>query len=200
MTHNHLSLVQAQVGPLTFITMNIEKLEQLPKRENRMAYLERITGGMWNSKLDRRHTDNEFYVLAERILEHNVGKSFNKAFSYFLSLTGNKHHEIILRKVRVARRWYYGSTYYIDDKYIIRKYERKKHKSKLRITDVDTGIVYEYHCKNHIYHRDKAISDSKTRKLEREANKRKKEREYCFFTEKELWNKMHTNNNNNGKQ
>lgn len=166
--------------------VDIEKLEELPKRENRAAYLERKNGGMWNSRLAYRRHKNDFYILAKRILEHNVNKSFNSSFTYFLNITGNKHHGFFLDEIRKKHYWRYGNDYYIDENYIIHKTIKKKYKPKLRITDLDTGIVYEYTCKDYVYYRDKAINESKTKKLQREAKKIKQEKVYNFVSDKEI--------------
>lgn len=166
--------------------VDIEKLENLPKRENRAVYLKRITGGMWNSKLDYRRTKPEFYILARRILEHYVGESFNEAFTYFLSLTKNKHHNIFLEKVNKNVRCHYYKSYYIDENYTLYRVPKKKYRPKLQITDIDTGIVYEYTCKNYIYYRDLAINASKSKKLQREAKKIKQEKVYSFVSDKEI--------------
>lgn len=166
--------------------VDIEKLDELPKRENRAAYLKRITGGFWNSKLNYRKNKNEFYILARRILEKYVGESFNEAFTYFLSLTKNKHHNIFLEEVNKKISYHYWNNYYIDKNYILYKIPRKIYKPKLKITDVDTGIVYQYTCKDYIYYRDLAINISKKKKLQREAKKIKQEKVYNFVSDKEI--------------
>lgn len=166
--------------------VDIEKLDELPKRENRAAYLKRITHGMWNSKIEYRRSKNEFYILARRILEHYVGESFNEAFTYFLSLTKNKHHNIFLEEVNKKIGYHYWNNYYIDENYIVYKIPRKKYQPKLKITDIDTGIIYEYTCKNYIYYRDLAINISKSKKLQREAKKIKQEKVYSFVSDKEI--------------
>lgn len=166
--------------------VDIEKLDELPKRENRAAYLKRITHGMWNSKIEYRRSKNEFYILARRILEKYVGESFNEAFTYFLSLTKNKHHSIFLEEVNKNYYYTYWNDYYVDEIYKVCKISRKIYKPKLKITDVDTGIVYQYTCKDYIYYRDLAINISKKKKLQREAKKIKQEKVYNFVSDKEI--------------
>jgi hypothetical protein len=66
----------------------IEKLENLPIKEGRKAYLTNKYGDMWDlHKFDHRwhRSDKSDYawVKAERAIKRFLGKSYDKAFSYY---------------------------------------------------------------------------------------------------------------------
>ena len=66
----------------------MSKLNELPFRESRKEYITRKYGDMGNVKrFDNswvRSEKSDFpWVIAKRVILHNVGKSFDKAFSYY---------------------------------------------------------------------------------------------------------------------
>lgn len=62
-----------------------DPLEHLPKFESRKEYLTRVYGNMWDlDKFDHSwYWKSPYWKLAKRIIEKNIGKSYDLAFSYF---------------------------------------------------------------------------------------------------------------------
>lgn len=81
--------------------MNLEKLEELPKKESRKEYITRKYGDMW----DLRRFDHPWYrsdknddpqVIAKRVIKKYLGKSFDDAFSYYCTLVKKHEHDEFL--------------------------------------------------------------------------------------------------------
>ena len=68
--------------------MNIDLLDNLPKRESRAQYITRTVGDMWDiPKFDhgwyRSDTNDYAHIKARRSIKKFLGKSFNNAFSSY---------------------------------------------------------------------------------------------------------------------
>ena len=103
-------------------------LEHLPKWENRAANLTRRFGNVYEV-WDYRSNIYTPYKLAHYILEKNIGRSFNDAFSYFCKIFKEKYNDwdytpywYFMRDFEYnIRRYRYHSYYYTDDNGLIQK-------------------------------------------------------------------------------
>ncbi len=79
----------------------LDQLDKLPFRENRAAYITRKHGNMWNlRRFDYPNVSDKSkdpYTIANRIIAHNVGKSFDLAFSYYCTKVSKNHQRVFLR-------------------------------------------------------------------------------------------------------
>lgn len=67
---------------------DIDKLEELPFRENRAAYITKKYGDMWEVFDYRSAADKSVYpwVKARRVIKKYIGKNYGKAFSEYCGL------------------------------------------------------------------------------------------------------------------
>lgn len=169
-------------------------LKELPKRENRAAYLQRTVGGMWSSncRLERHYYTPEHnpYRIATRIVKAYVNKSFNEAFSYYCSKVDKRYQHIFKEEFSEGRyywrrRW---DHFIVDDQGIIRFVKAKRPKVVYSVRDVEHGWPYryfEFEQKDYRYYRCFYEQEAKRRKLEREAKLARKEKAYSFLTREE---------------
>ena len=65
------------------------------------------------------HPENDPYKLSKRIIENNIGKSFDLAFSYYCSKVEKRYQDIFLNEFNSVRYWRRIPKYYIDDNGLI---------------------------------------------------------------------------------
>lgn len=129
--------------------MNTEKLENLPFRESRKEYITHKYGDMWNlHKFDHswhRSDKSDYpYIKAERVIKKFLGKSFDKAFSYFCTLVPKHEQYEFLRDFKPGYRW--EADYILDKQKRIQlnpnRYQRKKKSIHFRSFDYEEGYYY----------------------------------------------------------
>jgi hypothetical protein len=119
------------------MSYDLEKLENLPNRESRWQYLTRKYHNIYNVLDYRRYNKCKApWRIADIVLENNIGKSFDLAFSYFCKKVNNQQHlyHYFLSNF-TNRRWYI--YYFTDEKGNIQKYEKEFPKKKLTIYSED---------------------------------------------------------------
>ena len=108
--------------------LDIEKLDNLPFRENRRQYHKYLDNPRkrryYNCSDKHRHP----YYIASRIIENNIGKSFDLAFSYFCTKVNKKFRYYFHNKFYASIMHKYEYGYYIDSNGNIqeKRYYRKK--------------------------------------------------------------------------
>jgi hypothetical protein len=115
--------------------VDIEKLEDLPKKMGTSEYYRHYSTRnqshfFWNYHRHSAHhlVDGLFpYTRAIRVIESNIGKSFDNAFSYFCKLVPRYQQKWFLEKFEENRRGYWNS-YYIDDNGNIQANRRERSK------------------------------------------------------------------------
>jgi sulfur relay (sulfurtransferase) DsrC/TusE family protein len=123
--------------------IDIEKLEELPFRENRAAYLTRKYGNMWNVMDYKRPTEKikSPYRIAKIILKSNIGKSFKMAFHYYCTKVEKQYQDAFLKEFEDIRFNRYNN-YYIDDNGNIQEYtEWKKSKKPIILYSEDYKLA-----------------------------------------------------------
>jgi hypothetical protein len=117
---------------------DLEKLENLPNRESRWQYLTRKYGNIYNI-LDYRRYDKckAPWKIADIILENNIGKSFDLAFSYFCKKVNHQQHLYHYFLSNFTTERWYRKYYFTDNKGNIQKYEKEYPKKKLTIYSED---------------------------------------------------------------
>lgn len=118
--------------------VDIEKLENLPFKENKSANLTRRYGNVYNVLDYRRFSDKmkSPYNISKVILKANIGKSFDMAFHYYCTKVDKQHQHIFLDNFNIQRRWRnYG--YFIDEQGNIQNTPYKKYKAPVVITSAD---------------------------------------------------------------
>jgi hypothetical protein len=90
-----------------------EQFDDLPSWESRAAFNVRVHGYV---DLYRHYYRPNPYVVADRILKNNIGKSFDLAFSYYCKKVRKFHQEIFLNKVKSKKsHHYFFPVYSVDD-------------------------------------------------------------------------------------
>lgn len=204
--------------------VNLEELENLPKKESRKAYLTRKYGDMWDlPKFDHpwmRSDKSDYpYIIAERVIKKFLGKSFDKAFSYFCKLVPKHEQNEFLRKFKPRYRWepdyiidnqkriqlnpnrytrpkrpiyfrsfdYEEGYYNIVTKEIIQASRRWEYKDDIHIRVIVKGFEKIFESKKDLeYQRLKAEKEKAIKRNERLLKEQKKNKQYCFLTDKEL--------------
>lgn len=118
--------------------VDIEKLENLPFKENKSANLTRRYGNVYNVLDYRRFSDKmkSPYNISEVVLKANIGKSFDMAFHYYCTKVDKQHQHIFLDNFNIQRRWRnYG--YFIDEQGNIQDTPYKKYKAPIVIMSAD---------------------------------------------------------------
>jgi len=107
-----------------WINLNYDKYDELPYKESRYKYITRKYGNMYNiSKFDHpwmRYSNS--YKLVFRILNNNINKSFDLAFSYYCKKVDKQHQYLFLREFEYQNihRYFKNRGYWIDENKIIR--------------------------------------------------------------------------------
>ena len=138
------------------MNIDIEELEKLPFRESRTAYLTRVYTDTWNVFDYRRGNKKyDYYKLAKRLAEANIGESFDLTFRWFCKQVPKWKQDIFLDKFssdefhsRYHYRSGYDSKYYgfwVDDNRLIQetKYIYDKKPFILVSPDYKTAKVYK---------------------------------------------------------
>lgn len=208
--------------------ISIEKLESLPTRLSRKAYITEKYGNMWDlPRFDHpwhRSVKGEYpYVKAERIIKKYMGKSFDKAFSEYCEKVELFEQKEFLDLFK-DRRWKYAD-YMIDSQKRIQlnpeRYQNKKYPITFRSFDYQLGYYdtirkefitepnrYWYYNlkddkryirtvmsgfektfeskKDPEYQRLQAEKEKAIKRNERLLKEQKKNKQYCFLTDKEI--------------
>lgn len=119
--------------------VDIEKLENLPFRENRAANLIKRYGNMYNiHKFDHtsHRSDKSLFpwVIAKRIINNNIGKSFDMAYHYFCTKVPIYEQHYFMDEF--SPKWRY-SNYYIDENKNIQRIQKKPFKKYISIQSAD---------------------------------------------------------------
>jgi hypothetical protein len=179
----------------------VDPLEHLPKRLNHAKYL-----------LDRWRYYYHYYkikpyVLANRIIEKNIGKPYDSTYSYYLKKFPANYS---IKDIVEAWDWKFAkpgywrtrnwAEYYVDDEGLIQVKQQPKSKIEINLynyilaTENDlrihpykcifdksliTGRNYiTFNCKDYQYYRAKSIFLSKAKKLARQEKLRKSSIDY----------------------
>lgn len=117
--------------------VSIEKLENLPYREGRKAYLTNKYGSLYNVFDYKRHNKEKSpYKIADRIIENNIGKSFDMAFSYFCTKV-KKHEQCIFLNQFLNYSSYIWKNHIVDEDGNIQYYGYIKPKKSIFIYSKD---------------------------------------------------------------
>lgn len=129
----------------------IDTLDKLPFKESRKSYLTRKYGSMWN--LNR--FDNPYYksnkgdyawVKADRVIKKFLGKSFDKAFSYYCNQVEIYEQFEFLDNFKQHSHWGYSiypSEYIVDDNGNIQINPEYKKRRWHRKKDTSDGVTFE---------------------------------------------------------
>lgn len=91
--------------------VNIEELQELPKFLG-MKFSEKVSNNKSKHYLSWFYRYNrKYYIIVNRILENNIGKSFDLAFSYYCKKVNKQYQYLFLEEFQ-ERRWSY---YYVDE-------------------------------------------------------------------------------------
>lgn len=118
--------------------VDIEKLEDLPYRENKKIHLTNKYGNMWEifDYKEHPHKEKNPYVIVQRVLKANIGKSFKMAFSYYCKKVSKQYQYLFLDEFEKKNRYYNlkWDYYYIDENENIQlkkpSYKFFKHKDR----------------------------------------------------------------------
>lgn len=147
---------------------DLDRLENMPIRESRAAYLTRKYVNMYNiDKFDHPWYRHLVYnKMCDRILQNNIGKSFAMAFSYYCSKAPFQYQYTFLDEFADRSRW--NPDYSIDSDGLI-------------VYNPSRLSWYKYRpVKDYRYYRDKAEKASKERKIKREQKLAQKNKDYNF--------------------
>jgi len=94
--------------------------------------------------------DSYPWQTVERILENNIGKSYDIAFSYYCKLVPKYQQRFFLDEVNKEKRWriYYNSFYVDDDGNIQKNNNKPKKIIKVKIKESLYEYKYFYNGKN----------------------------------------------------
>ena len=129
--------------------IDIEKLDNLPHKENRAKNLTRRYGNVWNV-LDYRRVSDKMrspYNISEVIIKSNVGKSFDMAFHYYCTKVDKQHQHLFLDKFNQNRNWSYG--YFVDKQGLIQEVPHKKYKKPIYIQSQDYKVELRHKVTGH---------------------------------------------------
>lgn len=150
--------------------IDIDKLEELPKRMSRYQYLDSKGLNMYDlDKFDHPwYRDLKYWEIRKRILENNIGKSFDLAFSYYCKLVPkrlqhefleefelNSIYKVVDGIIQKAPQKVYKHIYQLPSKEVLDKYA-KKH---ITFTIVDKNFSQFLSLFNS-YRKDKICKDS----------------------------------------
>jgi hypothetical protein len=119
----------------------IDKFDKLPYREQFFLEIDRKK---WYSGYDEMHPTNHIktWDRIERILQNNIGKSFNLAFSYYCKQVPKYQQHLFLEKFNVNRR--YSSYYFVDENSNIQYHKYKwKTKQPIKFNIIPDEVMYE---------------------------------------------------------
>lgn len=124
--------------------VDIEKLENLPYREGRKAYLTNKYGSLYDVfDYKKGNKEKSSYKIADRIIESNIGKSFDMAFSYFCTKVKKYEQDVFLNEFLnySSYRW---NNYFVDENGNIQYcgYVKPKKSIFLYSKDYKTEIIH----------------------------------------------------------
>lgn len=101
-----------------------DKYDKLPLRQSRWEYITEKFKNMYNLKrFDHPWMwKDKYHKLALRLIEANIGKSFDKIFSKYCEKVTKEHQSIFLEYFDELNRY---STYYVDKNRCIQKVKNK---------------------------------------------------------------------------
>ena len=148
--------------------IDLEKLDKLPKRQSRKAYLTEKYGDLYNLKrFDHSWalSDNSLlpWVKAQRIINKYIGKSFDEAFSKYCKQVRIYEQQEFLDYFNVYK---WKCDYFVDSNGNIQKIIREKRNRP--IVFIPFGYRY-WTCPNEL----KLYFDSKKDKTYKKLNKEK---------------------------
>lgn len=127
--------------------IDIEKLENLPQKQGRKAFLVERYGNLYNlKKFDhpwyRSLKEDNQWCMAERVIQNNIGKSFDMAFSYFCKKYPIYWQSYFLKQFGLNRN---GYGYYIDEQGNIQenKYTKRKNLIYIQSDDYKTELRHK---------------------------------------------------------
>lgn len=102
-----------------------EDYDRLPKWENRAMNLTRRYGDVYKVFDYRRHCKYQPWTIAHRLINHNIGKPFAKAFSDYCNKVEFQDQDRFLKEFTPVFRRYHNihNDYYIDDNGLIQRTE-----------------------------------------------------------------------------
>lgn len=139
--------------------MNNSKLEKLMNSPTREGMRDRLMAGseFWDYK-DRRcryhsRSYGQAYAHAEKVLEKNVGKSFQKVTQTLKNDPRYKHNYFFRRGVRETLRdvrnnsfnyLRFDSDYYLEDNILIKRETKSRYKYKKKAPDPTADYIIKY--------------------------------------------------------
>ncbi len=126
--------------------IDIKKLDELPFKEGRKAYLTRKHGSLYNIFDYHENSRQKLnpWVLSERVISKFLGKSFDDAYSYYCKLIPNwdaiyfkKSFKEDFIEYAQMRRYSNFAKYYIDEQGNIQKLESEIKRKPIYITSDD---------------------------------------------------------------
>lgn len=97
-----------------------EDIEHLPKFEGRKEYITRVIGNMWDI-YDYKNPSYRPWKIANRIIEHNIGKSFALAFSYYCKKVRKQDQFEFLKDFEEGQWGCRNPEYYVDEQGLIQR-------------------------------------------------------------------------------
>lgn len=125
--------------------MNLEKLEVLPKKQNRWQYLTDKFGSIWNTRLDYKDGSYDVYKIADRVCKAYIGKKWDDAFSYYCKLVPKNvknRYEAFCNRFKPNRRFRYDE-WFVEDGIIIHKSYTRSKKITIRSLNYKTQLLHK---------------------------------------------------------
>jgi len=119
----------------------IEELDNLPSRER----VKKSNPWRWRNGLYHKVGDHWPYEIINRLLNNNIGKSFDSTFSYYCKQVPKYQQHIFLEEF-FKKHIYSILNYYIDDNGNIQKYDYKK-KKIIKFNLIPDIIGFDYYSK-----------------------------------------------------
>lgn len=127
--------------------IDIEKLENLPQKQGRKAFLVERHGNLYNLKRfdhpwHRSLKEDNQWCMTERVIQNNIGKSFDMTFSYFCKKYPIYWQSYFLKQFGLNRS---GYGYYVDEQGNIQenKYIKRKNLICIQSSDYKTELRHK---------------------------------------------------------
>ena len=121
----------------------IEELDNLPSREK----VRSPDPWRWRNGLYHKVGDYWPYEIIERLLDNNIGKSFDSTFSYYCKQVPKYQQHLFLEKLLEFNRGYrYRPDFYVDNIGNIQRYDYNK-KKIIKINLIPDVIAFDYYSK-----------------------------------------------------
>jgi hypothetical protein len=126
------------------LNLNEDQLDRLPYYESKTENLTRRFTNVYEVFDYRRgYNRNDAWIWAYRILEKNIGKSFDKAFSYFCKKVEFQYQSVFLKEFyEYTLRYKHYADYKIDKNGNIQRVKSKKRSKVVSIKSPDYAIAY----------------------------------------------------------